>query len=91
MSGVERRRRGDLSDEEAADVDVFTSVRAKELRFEQVPETKLWFEGEPAQRHSSEVERENLPGEVEAGETYRGAEIRWRVRGRIVHPTDPDR
>lgn len=90
MSGVERRRRGDLSDEEVADVDVSTSVRARELRFGIVPETKVWFEGEPAQRHSSEVERENLPEEIEPGETYRDVGVRWRARGRIVHPTDPD-
>jgi hypothetical protein len=90
MSGVERRRRGDLSPDEVADVDVFTSVRAREMRFERVPEAKLSFDGEPAERHSSEVERENLPRQVRAGETYRGAEIRWRVRGRIVHPADAD-
>jgi hypothetical protein len=91
MSGIERRKRGELSDEEAADLDVFTSVRARELRFGAVPETKLSFEGDPGERHSSEVERENLPEQVRPDETYRGVEIRWRVRGRIVHPTDPDR
>lgn len=90
MSGIERRRRGDLPDDEVADVDLFTSVRAEELRFEQVPDAKLSFEGEPAERHSSETERKNLPREVREGETYRGAEIRWRVRGRVVHPADPD-
>ncbi|HEX9968471.1 MAG TPA: hypothetical protein VGB06_11065 [Solirubrobacterales bacterium] len=90
MTGVEKRRRGDLSDDEVADVDVSTSVRARELRFETVPETKLSFDGEPGQRHSSETERENLPEEVEPGETYRDVGLRWRARARIVHPTDPD-
>jgi len=90
MSGVERRRRGDLSDDEFADVDVSTSVRARELRFGTVPETKLSFDGEPAQRHSSETERENLPEEVEPGEAYRDVRVSWRARARIVHPTDPD-
>ncbi|HEU5142814.1 MAG TPA: hypothetical protein VFU04_06615 [Solirubrobacterales bacterium] len=90
MSNVERRRHGDLSDEEVADVEVFTGVQATELRFGIVPEVKLWFDGEPAERHSSETERENLPEEVEPGETYRDVGVRWRARGRIVHPTDPD-
>ena len=40
----------ELSDEEVADVEVFTSVRADELRFESVPETKVSFEGEPAEQ-----------------------------------------
>lgn len=90
MSDVERRRRGDLPDEERADVDVSTSVRATELRFGAAPETSLRFEGEPAERHSSETERENLPEKVEPGETYRDVGVRWRVRARIVHPSDPD-
>jgi hypothetical protein len=80
----------ELSDEEVADVEVFTGVRADELRFGTVPETKVWFEGEPAERSSSKTERENLPDEVEAGVTYRNIEVRWQARSRIVHPTDAD-
>jgi hypothetical protein len=69
---------------------VDTSVRARELRFETVPETKVWFTGEPGQRSSSETERENLPAEVKPGETYRDVRVRWRARARIDHPTDPE-
>jgi hypothetical protein len=78
-----------LSDEEVADVEVFTSVRADELRFETVPETKLTFEGEPAERSSSKAERENLPDEVESGVTYRDITVRWQARSRVIHPSDP--
>jgi hypothetical protein len=77
-----------LSDEEVADVEVFTSVRADELRFGRVPETEVSFEGEPAERSSSKAERENLPDEVEAGVTYRNIGVRWQARSRIVHPSD---
>jgi hypothetical protein len=80
----------ELSDEEVADVEVFTSVRADDLRFETVPETKVSFEGEPAERSSSKTKRENLPDEVEAGVTYRNIEVRWQARSRIVHPSDPN-
>lgn len=79
-----------LRDDEPADVDVFTSVRARSLRFGIVPETKVWFEGDPAERSSSKIERRNLPDEVEPDVEYRDVEVRWRARSRIVHPTDPD-
>jgi hypothetical protein len=83
-----RRAWGDLGPDEVPDVDVFTSVRAKRLRFGTVPESRVWFEGEPAERSSSETERENLPDEVEPDVTYRDVAVRWRARSRIVHPTD---
>ena len=85
----ERDESRELADEEIADVVVFTSVRADELRFESVPETNVSFEGEPAERSSSKTERDNLPDEVEAGVTYSNVEVRWQARSRIVHPSDP--
>jgi hypothetical protein len=85
----EERRRGELRDDEPADVDVSTSVRARSLRFGVVPKVKVWFEGEPAERSSSKTERENLPEEVEEEEEYRDVRVSWRARSRIVHPTDP--
>jgi hypothetical protein len=87
---VQRRRRGDLGPDEVPDVDVFTSVRAKQLRFGTVPRTRVWFEGDPEERSSSETERENLPEGVEPGVTYRDIAIRWRARSRVVHPADSD-
>ena len=78
----------ELLDEEAADVEIFTGVRARELRFGAVPDTEVWFEGEPAERSSSKSERENLPEEVEPGVTYRDVKVRWQARSRIVHPSD---
>jgi len=87
---AKRRVRGDLRPDEVPDVDVFTSVRAKRLRFGAVPETRVWFEGEPGERSSSETERENLPEEVEPDVTYRDIAVHWRARSRVVHPADPD-
>jgi hypothetical protein len=84
----DRREDSELADDEPGDVEVFTGVRARSLRFGKVPETKVWFEGEPAERSSSRTERENLPEEVEPGVTYRDARVRWTARSRIVHPTD---
>jgi hypothetical protein len=70
------------------DVDVSTTVRARELRFSIVPEVAVWFEGEPAQVSRIWSERENLPKEVEPGVTYRDVEVRWAAAARVVHPTD---
>ena len=78
----------ELSDEEPGDVEVFTGVRARSLRFGKVPETRVWFEGEPAERSSSKTDRGNLPDEVEPGTTYRDVKVRWTARSRIIHPTD---
>ena len=92
MTGDEReedRAPQELADDEAADVEIFTGVRAEELRFGAVPETKVRFEGEPAERSSSRTERENLPEEVEPGVTYRDVKVRWQARSRILHPSDP--
>lgn len=72
------------------DVDISTTVRAKELRFGQVPETEVWFDGEPAQQSTENSERENLPDEVEPDVTYRDVKVRWSAGARIVHPTDAD-
>jgi len=85
----ERDEFWELADEEPADVEVFTSVRADELRFGRAPKAKVSFEGEPAERSSSRTERDNLPDEVEPGVTYRDIAVRWRARARIVHPSDP--
>jgi hypothetical protein len=77
-------RREEPLEEELPDVDVSTSVRARELRFGVIPETSVSFEGEPAVRSSSRAERENLPDELEPGVTYRDIQVRWRARARIV-------
>ena len=76
--------------EEHPDVEISVSVAARELRFDVVPDTKVWFEGEPEITSSSRAERENLPQEVEPGVTYRDVKVRWRAIARIAHPTDPD-
>jgi hypothetical protein len=70
------------------DLDFFTSVKAKELRFGRVPEKKVRYYGEPAHETEVEVERDNIPEEPEEGVTYRDVKVRWSVAQRIVHPTE---
>ena len=71
------------------DLDFSTSVKAKEVTFERVPEKrKVTYYGEPGHDTDAEVERENIPEEPEAGVTYRDVKVDWSVAQRIVHPTD---
>jgi hypothetical protein len=73
------------------DLDFFTSVRAKEMSFDRVPEKrKLTYYGEPDHETEAAVERENIPEEPEAGVTYRDVKVDWTVAQRIVHPTEED-
>ena len=71
------------------DLDFFTSVKAKEVKFGRVPEKrKVTYYGEPGHETDARVERENIPEEPEAGVTYRDVKVDWSVAQRIVHPTD---
>jgi hypothetical protein len=71
------------------DLDFFTSVKAKEVKFGQVPEKrKVTYYGEPCHETDAKVERENIPEEPEVGVTYRDVKVDWSVAQRIVHPTD---
>jgi hypothetical protein len=70
------------------DIDMFTSVKAKELRFGRVPEKRVRYEGDPDHESTSNVERENIPEGPEEGVTYRDVKVSWSVAQRIIHPTD---
>jgi hypothetical protein len=58
------------------DIELTADVKARELRFEDVPETDVH---PPAQ-----TERENLPEEVEPGVTYRNPRVRLRIASSLV-------
>ncbi len=68
------------------DIEMRASVKAKELRFEEVPETDVRYVGDS----SSVTERTNLPDEVEPGVTYRDVEVRWHSEARIAVEVDDD-
>jgi hypothetical protein len=71
------------------DLDFFTSVKAKEVKFGRVPEKrKVTYYGEPGHDTDAKVERENIPEEPEEGVVYRDVKVDWSVAQRIVHPAD---
>ena len=71
------------------DLEFFTSVKAKEVKFGKVPERrKVTYYGEPGHETEVHVERENIPEEPEEGVTYRDVEVDWKVAQWIVHPAE---
>ena len=76
-----RERHPDRS-EFPADIEVGAVAKAKKLKFEKKPETKIEFPGS-APSSGSRTERKNLPDEVEPGVTYRDVEVRWKARADV--------
>jgi hypothetical protein len=72
-------RRVRKGDQPPAEIEVGAVVKAKAMRFDKVPETKITFPGSDQERSGSHTERENLPDEVEPGVTYRDVTVRWRA------------
>jgi hypothetical protein len=66
------------------DVEISATVRSRELRFEEVPETETRFSGHPERDSVSGTERENLPDEVETGVTYRDSRVRLRIASKLI-------
>jgi hypothetical protein len=68
---------------ENPDIDFTADVKARELRFDEVPETKVRFWGHPESNSVSGTERENLPEEVRRGAVYRDVSVRLRVASKL--------
>ena len=81
--------RGRPDKPENPDIEFTADVKAKELRFEEVPETEVRFSGHPRRESASGTDRENLPDEAEPGVTYRDPEIRLRIASALARD-DPD-
>ena len=74
---------------ENPDVEISAVVKARELRFEEVPETEARFSGHPERESVRGTERENLPDKVQPGVTYRDPKIRLRIASALVEE-DPE-
>ncbi|MGH8868295.1 MAG: hypothetical protein ACRDYU_09895 [Actinomycetes bacterium] len=73
---------------ESADVELTATVRARELRFEEAPETRVEFTGEPGHESANGSDRANLPEHVEPWVTYRDVRVDYRLAARVLDPTD---
>ena len=65
------------------DVSITAHVKARELRFDAVPETEVRFWGDAERESVSGTERENLPDEVERDVEYRNAGVRLQIVSRM--------
>jgi hypothetical protein len=74
---------------EDPDIELTADVKARELRFEEVPETEVRFPGHPERESVSGTERDNLPEEVEPGVTYRNSRVRLRIASALAD-VDPE-
>ena len=73
------------------DIDFSASVKARELRFEEEPQTKVRFWGHPERNSVSVNERKNLPEKVRQGVTYHEVSVRSRTASELVAPEEePD-
>ena len=70
------------------DIDFSASVKARELRFEEEPQTEVRFWGHPERKSVSVNERENLPEEVRQGVTYQNISVRSRIASELVAPEE---
>jgi pyruvate/2-oxoglutarate dehydrogenase complex dihydrolipoamide acyltransferase (E2) component len=70
------------------DIGFSASARARELRFEEEPQTKVSFWGHPERNSVSVNERENLPEEVRQGVGYHNISVRSRITSELVVPEE---
>lgn len=69
---------------ENSDIDFTANVKARELRFDEVPETEVRFWGHPERNSVSGTERKNLPEEVRRDVMYRDVSVRLRIASELI-------
>jgi pyruvate/2-oxoglutarate dehydrogenase complex dihydrolipoamide acyltransferase (E2) component len=70
------------------DIDFSASVKARELRFEEEPQTEVRFWGSPKRNSVSVNERKNLPEQVQQGVTYHNVSVQSRIASELVSPEE---
>ena len=75
---------------ESADIAFTAEVRAEQLMFHQVPQTRTEFTGVPAYESASGNERANLPERVEKDVTYRDVQVHYWLAAKVIYPSQAD-
>ena len=70
------------------DIDFSASVKARELHFEEEPQTEVRFRGHPERSSVSVNERKNLPEKVRQGVTYRDVRVRSHIASELIAPKE---
>jgi hypothetical protein len=66
------------------DIDFVADVKARELCFDEVPDTEVHFRGYPEHNSVSGTKRENLPEEVRSGVIYRNISVKLRIAAELA-------
>ncbi len=69
---------------ENPDIDFVADAKARELRFDEVPDTEVRFRGYSEHNSVSGTERENLPEEVRSGVVYRNISVKLRIAAELT-------
>ncbi len=69
---------------ETPDIEFTADVKGRELRFDEVPETKVQFWGRSERASVSGTERKNLPEEVRRAVTYRNFSVQLRIATELI-------
>ena len=75
---------------ESADIAFTAEIRAEQLTFREVPQTRTEFTGVPAHESGSGSERANLPERVEKDVTYRDVQVHYWLAAKVLYPSQPD-
>ncbi len=70
---------------ESADITFTAEVRARQLKFGDVPETRTEFTGAPAYESATDSDRVNLPQRVEKDVTYRDVRVDYRLAAKVLY------
>ena len=66
------------------EIEFAADVRARELRFEEVPNPEVRFTGYRERESDWRSERENLPNEVKGGVVYRNTRVRLLIANELI-------
>ena len=72
------------------DIEFGARIDAKEMRFEEVPETNVDFFGDPDHESGHGDQRTNLPEEVEEDKTYRDVRVDYRLSSKLEFDDEKD-
>ena len=72
------------------DIEFGARIDAKEMRFWDVPETKVEYFGNPDHESGHGDRRENLPEKVEPNKTYKNVRVDYRLASRLVYDEEDE-
>ncbi|WP_433787160.1 hypothetical protein ACQPX6_10025 [Actinomycetospora sp. CA-101289] len=77
-----------MSEDRAPDIEVRSTVRARRLHFEEVPDVRVDLTGDQGDASMSGSERENLPDRVQPHVTYTDVRIDHAILSWLEQPEE---